>query len=184
MTTGRINQVTIVRYCVSNNHVCPKGTHNHQKTQQPTLQMNAGALIELGSAPRVFELSTRLWLHPSSEVLSYRTRHDTMTVERELGSGAAMASVCFASHRTLESKTKQPTVQACKLIKVSARRWVRRTDSVGSSCASPNIPKRILEAGPAQRRSTMLVSLLSMLRENQYKPSFLTQPSQAGFLHQ
>ena len=61
-----------------------------------------------------------------------------MTVERELGSGAAMASVCFASHRTLESKTKQPTVQAGKLIKVCARRWVRRTDSVGSSCASPN----------------------------------------------
>ena len=72
MTTGRINQVTIVRYCISNNHPCQKGTRNHRKHNKPTLQMNAGALIELGSAPqKVFQLSKRLWLHPSSEVLSY-----------------------------------------------------------------------------------------------------------------
>jgi len=72
MTTGRINQVTIVRYCISNNHACPKAHASRWRHNKPTLQMNAGALIELGSAPqKVFQLSTRLWLHPSSEVLSY-----------------------------------------------------------------------------------------------------------------
>jgi len=185
MTTGRINQVTIVRYCISNNHACPKAhTITGNTTNRHCKWMPARWLSWVRRLKKSFNSRHAYGCIQAQKYWVIRTRHDTVTVERELGSGAAMASVCFASHRTLESKTKQPTVQAGKLIKVCARRWVRRTDSVGSSCAGPNSQKRILGAGPAQRRSTMLVSLLSMLRENQYKPSFLTQPSQAGFLHQ
>jgi len=139
MTTGRINQVTIVRYCISNNHACQKAhTITGNTTNRHCKWMPARWLSWVRRLKESFNSRHAYGCIQAQKYWVIRTRHDTMTVERELGSGAAMASVCFASHRTLESKTKQPTVQAGKLIKVCARRWVRRTDSVGSSCASPN----------------------------------------------
>ena len=103
--------------------------------------MNPGAFDELGSeskeTPNQRYCFCLLWLHPSSEVLSYSDTPQHMIVKRELGPRADKASVCFASHRTLESRTKLQQFKHNSHGNVSARRWVRRTDSVGSSCAVP-----------------------------------------------
>ena len=143
MTTGRINQVTIVRVNMRfHKETALWYADPHKNTHPKTgIAMNPGALMSWVRNQKKHlnqgYCFCLLWLHPSSEVLSYSDTPQHMIVKRELGPRADKASVCFASHRTLESRTKLQQFKHNSHVNVSARRWVRRTDSVGSSCAVP-----------------------------------------------